>query len=202
MSIIISADEIKKTLPNYLPERAEEFHTESARRADKMFADTLKNSKLSQVILMNGGTASGKTEFLAAHLDKKDYIILDTTLSTIKGAKIKIGKILKAHKIPVVYSVVPDDLGRAFIAFLNRDRKFSDIHFYRTHSNSRKTLLSIADNYPNIEVKLVESAYTADQKLTFTLLKFANLKEFVSHLKDIQMTEADILNEIKLKLDQ
>src|SRR5437667_7512755 len=59
--------------------------------------------------------------------------------------------------LPVIYSVIPDDLGRAFTAFLHRERKFSDSHFYRTHSGSRKTLLWVAKNYPDVEVNLIES---------------------------------------------
>ena len=37
MAYIISADEIKKNLPNYSPKKAELFHHESARLADQQF---------------------------------------------------------------------------------------------------------------------------------------------------------------------
>lgn len=84
--------------------------------------------------MLSGGSASGKTEFLSTQLVQKDYIILDATLATLTGAKIKIKKIIKTRNIPVIYAVIPDDLRRAFVAFLNRDRKFSDTHFYTTHS--------------------------------------------------------------------
>ncbi len=40
-SIIISADEIKKNLKGYNPEKVEKFHTESAKIADKNFVFTL-----------------------------------------------------------------------------------------------------------------------------------------------------------------
>src|SRR3990167_212368 len=165
MAIVISADEIKKDLPNYSPNKAEEFHHESATKADKLFTKALKEKSHSEVILLNGGTASGKTEFLDTQLRYRDYIILDATLSTELGTKNKIRQIVKAGKTPVIYSVIPDDLKRAFVAFLNRDRKFSDVYFYQTHSGSRKTILWIAKNYPDIEIVIIESSYTQSQSL-------------------------------------
>ncbi len=141
MPILISADEIKKQIPNYTPDKAESFHHESARKADKLFTQTLKSNKDKYVILLNGETASGKTEFLSTQLVNEDCIVFDATLSTETIAKNKLREIIKAKKTPIIYSVIPDDLKRAFTAFLNRERKFSDIHFYKTHSGSRKTLL-------------------------------------------------------------
>lgn len=155
MALIISADEIKKKLPNYSPQKAELFHRESARVADQQFEIALKNNPNKEVILLCGGTASGKTEFLATQLHRKRCIILDATLSTEEGAKIKLKKIIKAKKTPIIYAVMPDDLKRAFIAFLNRDRKFSDTHFYKTHSGSRNTLLWVASKYPIYEKNTV-----------------------------------------------
>jgi len=124
MPLIISADEIKKQLPNYSPDKAEFFHHESARQADKLFTRELKININKEVILLNGGTASGKTEFLATHLKSKNCIIFDATLSTELGAKNKIRQIVDKKKTPVIYGIIPDDIRRAFIAFLNRDRKF------------------------------------------------------------------------------
>lgn len=199
MAIIISADEIKKTYPGYLPENVENFHAMSTKQADKEFASTLRHSTLNTVILMNGGTASGKTEFLATQLAKERYIVMDGTLPTPEGAKIKIGKIMKAKKIPVVYSVIPDDLSRAFTAFLHRDRKFNDTHFYRTHSGSRKTLLWVAENLPGVEINLVESSYTKSQKMVFKKLEFLDKDEQLQYLINIQMSETDIISEINDK---
>jgi len=193
MAQVISADELKKLLPNYSPDRAESFHHESAKQADKIFTRALKTNLSKEVILLNGGTASGKTEFLSTQLSNKDSIIFDATLSTELGAKNKIRQILKAGKIPVVYSIIPDDLRRAFIAFLNRDRKFSDLHFYKTHSGSRKTLLWIAQNYPQIEINIVESSYTPDGKLQFLQLLFDKRQKLIEYLTGKQLTENDII---------
>lgn len=196
MAIIISADEIKKTLPNYSPAKSEFFHSESAKLADKLFYQELNKSKDESVILLNGGTASGKSEFLSTQLANKECIILYATLSTEKGAKIKLQRIVKADKKPIVYSVIPDDLKRAFTAFLGRERKFSDDHFYETHSGSRKTLLWIAQNYSDVEINIIESSYTKSQTLQFIKIAYKNRKKLVEYLINIQMTEDDIIKQV------
>ncbi len=48
MAQLISADEIKKTLPNYDPDLAEQFHEVSAKQADKEFDRVLKECKEKQ----------------------------------------------------------------------------------------------------------------------------------------------------------
>ncbi len=152
-----------------------------------MFTKALKESSYKDVILLSGGTASGKTEFLSTQLSEKDSIIFDATLSTELGAKNKLRQIIKSDKNPIVYSVIPDDLKRAFIAFLNRDRKFSDAHFDKTHSGSRKTLLWIAQNYSDIEINIVESSYTLDEKLQFSQIQFDNKRKLLDYLTSKQI---------------
>lgn len=195
MALIVSADEIKKKLPNYSPEKAELFHHESARLADQQFEIELRRSPFKEVILLCGGAASGKTEFLATQLNRKRCIILDATLSTEEGAKIKLKKIIKIRKTSIIYAVIPDDLKRAFIAFLNRDRKFSDTHFYKTHSGCRKTLLWISLNYPMAKVNIIESSYTQNQ-LQFAKVEFDNRKQLADYLINLQLTESDILAQV------
>ncbi len=196
MPIIISADEIKKQIPHYSPDHAGDFHHESAQKADKLFAQALKISTYRKAILLSGGTAAGKTEFLSTQLNKKRCIILDATLATIAGAEIKIKKIIKSGRKPIIYSVIPDDLRRAFIAFLNRDRKFSDEHFYKTHSGSRETLLWIAQTFPMAELNIIESIYTSSGKLQFSQVRFDNKQKLLDYLIGKQMTENDIITHI------
>jgi len=198
--MIISADAIKKQMKNYDPERAEKYHRESARTADLEFKNALKTIKNKEVILMNGGSASGKTEFVSEYLNDYKGIVFDGTLPTAEGARVKIKKIEKAHKISVVYSVIPDDLLRAFVAFLNRDRKFQDTHFYRTHSGSRKTLLWIKERYQNVKLKIFESSYNKKQNMIFSELIFDNKDQELTYLKNIQMTEDDIVKLVNEKI--
>ena len=199
MAIIISSDAIKESLPNYDPGHAELFHNESRSIADEKFTEVLKENSFSNVILMCGGSASGKTEFLVTQLSQKQCLIYDGTSSTQKRVEEKIDQILKAGKKPVIYAVVPDDLERAFIAFLSRDRKFGDEHFYRTHSGSRKILLWLAVKLPKIELNIVESSYIKN-KLQFDKIEFDNQKQKIDYLTSLQLTETDIIEIIKSKL--
>jgi hypothetical protein len=198
VSVIVSADEIKKTLRNYSPSQAEAFHRQSAKLADTEFYSQLQIPAYSKVIVLGGGAASGKTEFLVTHLKSQEdnAVFFDTTFSTTEGAKIKIRNILKAKKLPVLYFVFPDDLKRAYIAFLHRDRKFSDKHFYRTHSGSRSTLLWIVENRPQVEIHMIESSYTSQQKLQFAELIFGSQPELKDFIHQLQMSETDIIKAV------
>jgi len=151
---IVSADELKKELSGYTPDHAEEFHEKSARLADKKFDALLKSSPHSTVILMSGGPASGKTEFVSAYLLDEDALVFDGILPTENGAKIKIDHIRKSRKNVKVYAVWPEDMRAAYVAFLHRDRKFSDRHFYEKNADARRTLLCIARRYPTAEIHL------------------------------------------------
>jgi len=198
--MIISADAIKERIKGYNPENAEKYHQESAKAADEEFKGALKGVKNKEVVLMNGGSASGKTEFVSEYLDDYEGIVFDGTLSTPEGARVKIKKIVKAHKTAIVYSVIPDDLLRAFIAFLNRDRKFQDTHFYKTHSGSRKTLLWIAEKYPEVKIKIFESSYNKKRSMIFSELIFDNKKQELEYLKKIQMAEDEIIKLVTEKI--
>ena len=196
-AIIISADEIKKQIKGYNPNDAERFHSESAHLADKGFGNILKDSpNYRDVILLNGGTASGKTEFLSGQLYDEKAIIFDGTLSTEQGAEIKIRKIIKAKKVPIIYSIIPNNLPKSFAAFLHRDRKFSDKHFYRTHSGARKTLLWIAKHYPQIKIKIYENSFSEKQDPAFKRFIFENKKQKIAFLEKIQYNEEEIVKEV------
>ncbi len=192
--ILISPDETKKNLIGYDPIRAELFHLESSRLADQEFSAKLKEGTEIEVILMSGGSASGKTEFVSAYLEDFDGIVFDSTLSSTEGARVKIKKILKAKGIPKIYAVFPDDLRRAFTAFLNRDRRFSDEHFYRTHSGSRKTLLWIAEKYPRVEIEVFESSYLDQGDMSFYRYIFSDRRQMIEFLKDSQYTKEEIVD--------
>lgn len=193
MPQIISADTIKTTYPGYSPENVEEFHTKSARQADAEFETALKSGRYKRVVLLSGGTASSKTEFLETHLKHKQAIIMDATLSTIEGAMIKVSKVMKAGLRLRICAVIPDSLSRAFLAFLHRDRKFKDEHFYKTHSGSRNVLLWVAQSHPEIELNIVESYYDEFEIMKFRELKFKSGAEKLSYIRGIQMGEVDII---------
>lgn len=195
MAIVISADEIKKELKGYTPDQAEKFHQRSADLADKEFEKAIVDTPFKEIILLCGGSASGKTEFLATQLINRESVIFDGTLSSTKRAEEKLKKIIKEDKNPIIYVVIPDNLKRAYGAFLRRDRKFSDAHFYRTHSQSRKTMLWIASNYPKVEINIIESS-TSSGDLQFTGIKFDNRQKLIEYLSGLQMTQDDIIEKV------
>ena len=99
MAIIISADKLKEAIPGYNPLQSHLVHAESAKMADAFYARAVKESDLNTVVLLSGGTASGKTEFVSEYLADKPYIIVDGTLPTLEGAQIKIRSAKKRGKM-------------------------------------------------------------------------------------------------------
>lgn len=189
--IVIEVDAFKEKIAEYDPKKPEAVHTQSARLADQAFMDALKNSHHLIVILMCGGSASGKSEFASSQLSDTHAIIFDSTLSTVKGAKIKIRNSQKAKKKVQVYAIIPDDLSRAFAAFLERERKVPPRVFFETHSGSRKTLLWICKNKPSVEINLFESTTKRD-KLSMRRLQFDSRDGFKGYLESIQLTLGEV----------
>jgi hypothetical protein len=195
MAFIISADNIKRDLPGYDPDHSEKLHSKSAHLADKAYVEAIKNRPESTVILMSGGAASGKTEYISAYLRRKKAIIFDGTLPTFEGAKIKIKNALKHGRRLEIHAVVPVHLETAFVAFLNRDRKFPPEHFFRTHSSSRITLLQTAKTFTNIPIEIIFSEnikQNSDYKMNFTKLLIPDRDFLIDFLSENQYTEDEI----------
>jgi hypothetical protein len=193
--VIISADVIKKSLKGYNPAESEKFHSISAKLADKEFQKVIKETDYSKVILMSGGAASGKTEYVSEYLVNEEAIILDGTLLSFQGAEIKIRKAIKLNKNIEIHVVLPADLKTAFLVFLNRERKFSPLHFYKTHGSSRNTVLQIAFKYPDVPIKLIESEYIELKEsgsMRFTEKSFSTNSQLIEYLSTIQYNEEEI----------
>ena len=188
-----------KTLPGYTPEKSDIFHRESAKLADASYAKTMKERSEPLVILMAGGSASGKSEYVSVYLQDTDAIVFDGTLPTLTGAEIKIRKALKANKQVAIHCVLPEDLFIAFAAFLNRDRKFPNEHFYRTHSSTRKTVLAIAKQFPDISIKILISSIqksTFGSTMSFKDLHFVDRSSLIEFLQSRQYTEVSIKQQV------
>ena len=195
MAYTISADELKKTLPGYNPTQSEKFHDESQRLADAAYDVALRDREETTVVLTCGGSASGKSEYVSAYLEKRKVIIFDGTLSTLKRAHDKIKKAQAAGKTIEIHAVMPKVFFIAFLVFLNRPRKFPAKHFYRTHSDSRKTLLEVAQIYPKIPITLImSSSVVRDDKngMNFEKLSFPSRAELIEFLRKRQYTEEEV----------
>ena len=195
---IISIDELKKALPGYTPKKADNFHSESAKIANKLFDQEIKKIKNQDVVLMCGGSASGKSEFIEKFFitEKFEGMIFDSTLSTFEIAKIKIKEIKKSGNVPIICFILPDDLKRCFAAFNKRDRKIPESRFYETHSGARKVVLWIGENYPEIEILIYQNSYQPknleEDLLSFALLEFEEAQERIAFLKRSQFSEEEI----------
>lgn len=199
MALIIDIDQFKELIPGYKPSNAEKFHHQSMKLANGTFLDALKSSTYKKVILMSGGSASGKSEFLDAYLKAKKAIIYDSTLSSIEGFQIKYKLSQKYAKKIEIYAIWPEDLLISFIAFLNRDRKFPYEHFFKTHSRSRKVLLWILRNYPEIKIHLYLNTYDNDIKLKYKKLEFASRIDQGKYILKEQQSEQALMIAILYK---
>ena len=195
MAHIISADTIKKILPGYDPAKSGLVHSQSAKLADKAFEAALKQRSEQTVVLMAGGTASGKTEYVSTYLKQRKLIVFDGTLPTFKGAKIKIDKIKKANKQAEVHLIIPSSAADAHTAFLDRKRKFNLSHFYRTHSGSRRTVLEVSEQYPKVPIRIFISK-VIEQKFGFNMKfseqVFSSQTELIAYLAKNQYNEREI----------
>ena len=197
--LIISADQYKKYFPKYNPNKAEEFHQLSAQLVDKHFAAAIQYIPTSTIIL-SGGTASGKTEYLKEyllHFGQNGGIFLDGTLPSFEGANIKIKNLIKYNREFEIHFIYPENLLKSYEIFLSRERKFNSSHFYRTHSNSRKTLLEISQKYPNIKIRIIQSKFLKQEKIMhFTKQNFHNSQTLIDFLQKLQITEKNLKQKI------
>lgn len=171
--MIIEVDEYKKLLPEYDPNRSEDFHIESSKLADKEFTKCLKSGKYRNVVLMSGGTASGKTEFANEYLSRKNILVYDGTLKDYDGYKIKMQRITrygKSIKSIKVVLIIPIDKVKAFAAFLGRERKMKPEVFFDTQLKSKLVVYKILrESKTKVEIYFSNSD-TTNQKLSYKKL--------------------------------
>lgn len=144
--MIIEVDEYKKKVKGYDANRSEDFHLESSKLADRDFIENLKSRKYKKIILMAGGTASGKTEFAKSYLINKNQLVYDGTLKSYNGFKVKRDKISNYDKNRSTFKVIliiPYDWRKAFEAFLGRERKMKPEIFFNTQIQSKRTVAKI-----------------------------------------------------------
>lgn len=196
-SIIIEVDAFKKKIPGYDPKKAFDFHKESAKRADRAFKKALKKPKFKRVVLMCGGSCSGKSEFTSSKLVNTGVIVYDGTLYNFEGAKVKIRNSEGKKKKVEVYAIIPDNISRAFSAFLERDRKVPIPVFFKTHSGCRRTLLWISKNRPDIPLRIFESSASPGNRLEIMERLFKTKEKRDNFIKQIQLSEVEVERKTK-----
>lgn len=180
--MIIEVDEYKKKIDGYNPKKSEDFHSESAKLADKDFIECLKSKKYRRVVLMAGGTASGKTEFARSYLNKKDQLVYDGTLKDFEGFKIKLEKIKrydKSIKNIKVILIIPSDTTEALGAFLKRDRIMKLDTFFDTQIRSKMTVAQILKQTKTRVEMYISHVGLDSNKLKYTRMKLARRRNKV-----------------------
>lgn len=172
--MIIEVDEYKKQIPGYDPEKSEEFHSESAKLANKDFDTCLKSGKYKRIIFMAGGTASGKTEFAQSYFGHKDQLVYDGTLKHFNGFDIKVRNVNRftknTAKIKAVL-IIPRNIDQSFEIFLTRERKMKDEVFFETHKKSAETVAQIL-----IHTKYRVEIYVSELDSDIKRLKYKRLR--------------------------
>lgn len=199
-AIIIDMDEIKKTFPGYSDKKPEKFHEESSKLSKEAFSAALSFSKYSKVLLMAGGSCSGKTEFISSELVDKEVIIFDGTLGSIGSTDKKIKEIIKNGKQVEVCAIIPESISDTFNAFLLRSRRVPEKVFFETHSGFRNTLKWLLKNRPEVIIRIIMNRGEKDGALIVEELTFKDEKSIEDFILTQQMTEDDIQDRIRGQL--
>jgi hypothetical protein len=157
MPTIIDIDKFKEQIPGYDPSLSGEFQSQAGAMADAEYDNAVKQKLHPKFILMCGGSASGKSEFVSINLHNEDAYIFDSTLSSNTSIKARLSKIRRKFECEVIF-IQPENLLSAFIAFNGRKRKFHYQHFIRTHSGARENMLMILNKYENMNCRYILSS--------------------------------------------
>lgn len=202
--MIVEVDAYKEKVPGYTPKRSEEFHRASAGLADTEFTQELKSRKYRRVILMAGGTASGKTEFAHSYLYHPDQLVYDGTLKDYHGFEVKLQRIARhtkgQAKVKVVL-IIPRDWTKAFGAFLQRERKMNVATFFDTQIRSKITAAEILER-TKTRVEIYSSDTHAGTKdLSYTRVPLERGRKWTARrLRDIATMLSEVAKENGIEL--
>ncbi|MGN0844831.1 MAG: zeta toxin family protein, partial [Kiritimatiellia bacterium] len=203
-SIILSGDEVRKTMPGY--DRLDwSTHVDRSgyvgARLEEQFQRLLKERKgkgNGTVVFLAGGNGAGKSTCVeAAELQNADFVI-DSTLGNIDVAKKQIDAILANGQTPVIHFVYRAP-GQALEGIRNRVKSgghiVSPLSFANSHVKSRETLRLLSDTYGDrIQIRIYDNSVESVPELTLEQLEakrkpdHAKLREeanfYLGHLRD------------------
>lgn len=186
-TLIVDSDELKKTLPGYKPELAPEFHKESSKLASELYEMALKDPAFDDVVLMAGGSGSGKSEAVVnKSLNNPGQIIFDGTLADLEKAQKKIDAAVEANK-PVRVEAVYAPIDQAFQFATGRSRNVPRSVFAEKHQGFRETLLTLANNNPNLEIRITLNSLDGTVPI-----EFPSRDELIQFLQSEVKTAAEV----------
>jgi len=192
-AIVIDIDECKEKIPGYTPANAAKFHTKSAKLADKLFKDAISKESPKKVILMCGGSASGKSELVSSELINEKAIIYDSTLHTREGAEVKIRNSIRKGKSVEICALLPENISRSFGVFLTRERQVPVPAFFATHVGCRKNLLWVAKNFPQVRIRIYLGKTDKQNKLQVFKYNYTSKPKMIKFIEENQLSEFDII---------
>ena len=195
-AIIIDMDEIKKTFPGYNLKNPNKHHEKSSTLAKGAFQIALDSSQYQRVILMGGGSASGKTEFISSELVGEKAIIFDGTLGGVNSTEKKIKKAHDGKKKVEVCAIIPENIVDTFNAFVLRKRRVPVKIFFKTHSDFRKTLLWLIQKYPNIHIRIIQNKGLHKGTLIMDEIEFTSKSDRDNFILNCQIDKDEIEEKI------
>jgi hypothetical protein len=96
--------------------------------------------------------------------------------------------------------IEPFSVEICYIIFRNRDRKFHDDNFVRTHSGCRKVFLYALENYPDINSIYVRSLprfLSLSEEMEFVVHDYTR-QQMLQTVRNIQRSEEEIRSMIDL----
>jgi len=164
--VIVDLDDYKVDLDGYDESDAESndsVQREASKLSDSDFKKAAKSSEYDELVVVCGGSGSGKTEFAHTYycdgncmqecgneLDLEiNPLVYVTTLSSSKSGDGISSKIKYAHKGGIskvrFILIAPKDHEKCYMAFLRRSRKIKPEVFHRSHQAAPSNFEEILD---------------------------------------------------------
>lgn len=197
---IVAGDDVKFIVPKFGPDKSTTYH-EPASRFAKQHYDELLNRKDTvdkDVLIMAGGTGSGKTTALKGVIKNKgqtldDFAaVIDTNLTTVNSAKSRIDPALESGRSVNIQYVYRDPIEAFKNGVIPRALKtgrmvLPEVHG-DTHAGSMETVIKLAEKYkddPRVNIEIVDNSQGKGK----------------SSLKDVYFLQDKLYNKNKIASD-
>jgi len=170
-AFVIDTDELRKTLPGFKEGLEPEFHSASSKLTEDVFQEAIKRPEFEEVTFVAGGSGSGKSEVYVSRAKRNPKeIIMDGTLADYEKAARRIKEAQKAGKKVKIQAVLAD---------IEDAKKFAKKRTEKTgrvtpedvlvekHNQSRSTLLRLAKENPDLEIRVIENMPEGSMSVLF-----------------------------------
>lgn len=149
-AVILDSDMVKKSHPDYNPDRPQDLHADSSAINTDTYKKALAQDESGVVKMTSGGAGSGKSELVVDNLKGEPGVILDGTLSKFDKDTEMIDLALDAGKKVEIHAVYPD-VSLAYVFNRLRTRSVPDKAFAQTHAGQRANIPELFAKYSENE---------------------------------------------------